>query len=615
MPQSIVARPARLLTLAALVGTSACGDAAPASGPGVAARLRVAAAAPLAPRGPDFTFAAARVTAVPSPGTGDEVANRVVQLGASAAAEVELVVPLAEPTGRFVVRVAATDAASPNDTIFRGVDTVTVTRDEDGSGDGGGGEPVEVALSYAGPDVAVASIDILPQDTVLTPGDSVLLQVAAKRADGTTVSGARTRLSVDDPAATLTTNGYVKLGDAAPAEGVVVYAGTANGVVGTVRVFARRAASEFDAVAGGLRHTCALTPQGDAYCWGANGEGQLGDGSFTDRATPTPVVAPAGVRFSTITAGAEHSCALTNTGIAYCWGSNAFGKLGDGTSTARNTPTLVSTTLRFSWLDAGDQHTCAIRMDASGEPGAIYCWGNNGSGRLGDGTQENRALPTLAAAEQAFSTVDAGGSHTCALTPEGAPYCWGYNGDGQVGDGTYGNQQGGVADRLVPTPVATQFAFREVHTGGYHSCGLTTAGAAYCWGDNNVWQVGNGAPPQDVTVPTAVLDASTFTTMEVGGGHSCGREVDGSLWCWGINADGQLGDGTTNWRSSPVRVAGSGTTPLRFTTFAGGDGHSCAIVGAANGGGGPLYCWGRNSTRQLGDGTTTRRLTPTAVVP
>ncbi|HKG94112.1 MAG TPA: hypothetical protein VKA84_19535, partial [Gemmatimonadaceae bacterium] len=521
---------------------------------------------------------AVRVTVLPFPGPGSaaggELANRVVRFGGAASVSVGLEVPLVEPSGWFVVRVAATDAASPADTVFRGEEVVTVER---GGATGGGGEPVapvEVALSYAGADVVVDSIELAPVDTSFTLGDSVRIRAVARRADGSAVPTARIRLSVDDQSASLTPTGFVKAGsgNSAPFAGAWVYAGTANGVVDSVRVFARRpGGSAWTVVAGGNAHTCALDAAGAAYCWGANGEGQLGDGTFTDRAVPTPVAD--GLTFVSITAGAEHTCALTNTGVAYCWGSTFYGKLGEGTSGRGQLrrPTAVAGGLRFQWLDAGDQHSCGVGLLAAGEPGPMYCWGNNSSGRLGDGTQTNRAVPTLAAAEVLFSTVDAGGSHTCALTPDGHPYCRGYNGDGQVGDGTYGNQQGGVADRLVPTAVATQLAFREVHTGGYHSCGLTTGGAAYCWGDNNVWQIGNGAPPQDVTTPAAVLGGHTFTLLRVGGGHSCGLESSGSLWCWGINADGQLGDGTTSGSLTMVRarndvglveISAGGTLPL-----------------------------------------------------
>lgn len=186
----------------------------------------------------------------------------------------------------------------------------------------------------------------------------------------------------------------------------------------------------FVQVSAGRDHTCAITADGAAYCWGRNDRGPLGDGTEEPRLTPAAVVG--GLNFSRISAGFSHTCGVTTAGAAFCWGSNQNARLGDGTTGGeRLTPTPVAGGLSFTHVSAATNHTCAAATD-----GTAYCWGSNFFGQLGDGTGVDRTAPTPVAGGLRFAQVDAGSSHTCAVTTDRIAYCWGDNGFNQLGDGT-----------------------------------------------------------------------------------------------------------------------------------------------------------------------------------
>jgi alpha-tubulin suppressor-like RCC1 family protein len=183
-----------------------------------------------------------------------------------------------------------------------------------------------------------------------------------------------------------------------------------------------------------LNHSCALTTDGTAYCWGQNIAGQLGDGSTTDRATPAPVSSD--IKFVSIAAGREHTCAVATTGAIYCWGGNTFGQIGAGSAApgSTTTPKAVDSESNFLTVVAGLVHTCARARD-----GRAYCWGRNSYGQLGDGSNTDRARPVPARGGMSFTSLDAKGSHTCGLVSSGEAYCWGFNIDGQLGSGNSDN--------------------------------------------------------------------------------------------------------------------------------------------------------------------------------
>jgi alpha-tubulin suppressor-like RCC1 family protein len=357
-------------------------------------------------------------------------------------------------------------------------------------------------------------------------------------------------------------------------------------------------ALSFRQVSVGVGHTCGVTTDSLAYCWGRSDRGQIGDGKvdILDRLAPVAVVG--GLRFLQVSAGLDHTCGVTTDNRAYCWGTNGSGRLGDGTTTDRPSPVAVAGGLKFRGVTAGHRHTCGVTTDDR-----AYCWGFNRDGRLGDGTTSRRLMPVPVAGGLRFrqvntTTISAGipGPHTCGTTTGDVAYCWGANGAGQIGDGT-------TIDRLTPVPVAGGLRFSHVRAGGLHTCGVTTDDRAYCWGSNGVGQLGDGTTTHRLT-PVVVAGGLQFGLVRAGSQYTCGVARGHVAYCWGANFDGLLGDGTTIQRLTPVAVAGG----LEFRGVSAGGSNTCGVTT-----GSAAYCWGTNNFGQLGDGTRITRLTPVPV--
>jgi alpha-tubulin suppressor-like RCC1 family protein len=361
----------------------------------------------------------------------------------------------------------------------------------------------------------------------------------------------------------------------------------------------------FHQVSAGTAHTCGVTTSNLAYCWGANGGGQLGDGTHTRRLRPVAVAG--GHHFVQISVGEGHSCAVTTENRAYCWGRNRWGQLGDGTLTDRLTPVVIPGH-RFRQIRAGYLHTCGI-----GPTNIAYCWGNNDEGQLGTGGS-GTSIPTRVARGLLWNQVIAGASHSCGVTTDHRGYCWGANFFGELGDGTR-------IQRQKPALVAGGLSFRQVVPGGGwfpdfvepfvddgHTCGITTADKAYCWGLNESGVLGSGTGANSLT-PVAVAGGRRYGLLNTGWLHSCAVTTSAVAFCWGSNADGQLGVGSgTSSSFSPLRVAGG----LELTAVSAGTlgRHSCSWTTTDH----RAYCWGDNAAGQLGDGTTTDRPKPVAVL-
>ena len=335
------------------------------------------------------------------------------------------------------------------------------------------------------------------------------------------------------------------------------------------------------AISAGEGHTCAIASDNQAYCWGENYNGQIGDGTTdTNRLIPTAVDTGStsglnGKTVLSISAGAYHTCALADDNQVYCWGWNDFGQVGDGTSgTDRIVPTTVNTS-SYSGLNgktvlaisAGGYHNCAIA-----DNNQVYCWGSNFSGQIGDGTSYfNRLVPTAVDTGSTSGlngktvlVVSAGSNHTCAIASNNQAYCWGYNGRGQIGDSTLGT------DRLVPTAVNTGLpsglngkTVLAISAGGYHTCAIANDNQAYCWGQNNYGQIGDNTSGTDYLIPTAVntgptsgLNGKTALSISAGGYRTCVIASDKQTYCWGQNNSGQIGDDTSgNDRLVPTAIS------------------------------------------------------------
>ena len=297
----------------------------------------------------------------------------------------------------------------------------------------------------------------------------------------------------------------------------------------------------FASISAGANHTCGLTAGGSIYCWGSNDFRQLGDGTTTNRLTPVPV--SGGLSFASVSLGIgiNHTCGITSSGGANCWGQNDNGQLGDGTTAEHFTPVPVSGGLSFTSVSAGESHTCG--MTTSGD---AYCWGSNSNGQLGDGTTTARLTPVPVSGGLTFALVSAGSSYTCGITTGGTTYCWGANGNGQLGDGT-------TTQSLAPGLLSGGLSLASVSAGFSQSCGLTSGGDTYCWGRNQFGMLGDGTTTDRLT-PALVFGGFSFASVTTGGVHTCALILDGDAYCWGRNNVGQLGNGATGESWSPVRV-------------------------------------------------------------
>ncbi len=321
-------------------------------------------------------------------------------------------------------------------------------------------------------------------------------------------------------------------------------------------------------VFGSRGYMCALTIARQMYCWGAV-IGQASTGvliaTFQNITDGTATITP-----SLLANGQEHQCILTLAGQGACTGFGLQGQTGAGVtppvSTAANTYALTSTVGAPSYwsnMSAGQSFTCGMgRYNNSLASQIPYCWGFNGSGQLGNGAFANGVAPTaitMPAGATAYDsgTVTAGGQHACAIeantsTTPGAAWCWGSNGFGQLGTGTAVT---GVERDSIPQKVAGGLSFVKIFAGQYHTCALTAAGAAYCWGRNDFGQLGN-AVSAAVPTPTLVGTGVTFRSLSMGELYTCGvtgipnavigpSQSPGTIYCWGDNLFGQLGISAT----------------------------------------------------------------------
>jgi trimeric autotransporter adhesin len=330
------------------------------------------------------------------------------------------------------------------------------------------------------------------------------------------------------------------------------------------------AAPDVTMVSAGAFHTCVVTSVGGVDCWGQDGEGELGDGMTGGENDATTPVAVTGLSsgVAAVSAGWDDSCALTTNGSVECWGDNTEGQLGDGTTADSATPVQVSgLTSGLTAIASGVSFSCALTS-----AGGVECWGSNADGQLGDGTTTDSTTPVaVSGLSSGVIAIAAGEAQTCALTSVGGVECWGYNNDGQLGDGT-------TANSSTPGQVGElSSGVTAITTGWEHTCALTSAEGVECWGDNEVDQLGDGTTTDSAT-PVAVTGLSSgVATIAAGEAHTCAVTSAGGVECWGYNSWGQLGDGTNADSPTPVDVSGLGSG---ISALAAGALHTCALTTA-----------------------------------
>jgi len=345
-------------------------------------------------------------------------------------------------------------------------------------------------------------------------------------------------------------------------------------------------------------HTCAVASDATIKCWGSGSSGVLGNGTNPTQ-QPTPVTTSGiddGVR---VVVGHQHTCAIRSEGSVVCWGYNGYGTLGDNSTTSRYTPVAVTGLADARDLAAGQRHTCAARDD-----GSVWCWGQNGEKQLGNPSVPMGSspyylstVPVQATGVSDAITVEAGLWHTCALRATGGVLCWGAGQRGQLGNGNSLNQPTAVE-------VSGLTDAKQIAAGGFTSCALRQSGGVLCWGYGADGQLGNGGTGNSSS-PTAVSGLSDAIQIAVGEYNGCALRASGSVVCWGSGDNGAIGNGTSSGAYLAPTAVSNLTDATQIST---GDRRACAWRATED-----LVCWGSNNKGQLGNGTTTDALTPTAV--
>ena len=443
-------------------------------------------------------------------------------------------------------------------------------------------------------DRIVGSVEVRPIEAEAEPGATQQFIAIVRDRQGNIMSADVTWASSDEAVATVNRTGLAT----AIADGEATITATAEGISQSATL---RVEGGVVVVSAGRGHACTLNPDGRAFCWGSNEQGQLGIGVVGNRISPVAV--SGGLTFAAIASGDFHTCGITLLGQAYCWGNNQSSELGDGSLVRRLTPVAVSGRLAFVSISAGARNTCALTADNQ-----AYCWGEGGFGALGNGSTTRAASPQLVSGGHAFASISAGQQFACGVTTSGAGYCWGTGTSGRLGNGSTANQ-------FTPSAVAGGLTFTSIRAGDSHACGVTTSGAGYCWGLGQFGRLGNGGVA-NASTPQPVSGRLVFAEISAGGLHTCGVTTTGEGYCWGSNIDGSLGTGSAASRSTPGAVIGgltwasisaSGLIPPDIngsSNFA----FTCGVTVA-----GQTYCWGSGLQGQLGNGSTASRGSPTPV--
>lgn len=434
--------------------------------------------------------------------------------------------------------VAAVEVTSPATQVLA-LDTLqlsAVARAYDGT-------PISRAFGWTSSNPSVATVDASGRVVFLAAGQVTFTARSAFRVGSTTITALERRLVFIDAGEDFTC-GVAPLGR-----------GYCWGVTDDGRTAAEADSSCFDGLAeqhgcilppkrmnrpdlrfatlsAGGESACGITIDQQLYCWGSDTFGQIGNGGAGGGSTPALATVKQ-ERFTVLSVGHQHACALNLTGTAYCWGNDAFGQLGDDRRGHSTTPIPVAdTTLQFAVISAGGRHTCALTIS-----GAAYCWGDGAQGQLGNGGTLGSEVPTPVAGGLSFVAISAGGSHTCAIDTVGAVHCWGDNSRGQLGVGVSGGT------RLTPTPIPGASGYSQISAAVRHTCGITS-GVAVCWGGSDFGEAGDGnVIPHDVVVPTAVSGAFQASAIVAGYNHTCAiSSVSQLTWCWGSNRFGTLGN-------------------------------------------------------------------------
>lgn len=469
-------------------------------------------------------------------------------------------------------------------------------------GGGGGGS------SSSGP-VTLKSIAVSLTSTTLPVTTSQVATAVGTYSDGSTKSLTATA----DALAWATKSGNATVASVATATGRVTgvtvgtetITATKDGVTGSVTV---TVTAPWTQVSAGGFQTIALRADGKLYSWGQNNWGQLGDSSAIQRLAPVLVSNGSGTAaWTKIAVGEQFAIGMrANTGTAttpptgtlWAWGLNTSGQLGLGDQVNRSVPTQIGKDSTWTGVWAGKSHVVALKLD-----GTLWAWGRNAEGQLGDLTQLVRTAPVKVGGTDKTNTAtytmaSAGGTHTIALQKDGSLWTWGDNSSGQLGNAT-------VSTTPVPTPtkIGSQ-TYTSLSAGANHSMAIASNNTLWGWGANDSGQLGNNSSGGNISTPSPISTYTDWTIVSAGGQHTLGVRKDGTLWAWGANSEGQLGDGSGIDQISPTQVGLDNT----WTYISAGANHSAALKADNS-----LWTWGHNTEGELGNGKTTISAVPTSI--
>ena len=340
----------------------------------------------------------------------------------------------------------------------------------------------------------------------------------------------------------------------------------------------------------------ALFSDGGLWTWGYNPHGGLGDNSVSSRSSPVQTVS-AGTSWKLVSSGEVTVAAIKTDGTLWNWGYNTNGTLGDNTVTSKSSPVqTVAGGTNWKSVDNGALHTAAIKTD-----GTLWTWGDNSEGQLGDNTRTKRSSPVqTVAGGNNWKLVAAGNYHIAAIKTDGTLWTWGYNNDGQLGDNSSTNKSSPVQT------VAGGTNWKSVSGGPPHTSAIKTDGTLWLWGDNSEGQLGDNSTTRRSSPVQTVAGGTNWKSVSAGSYHTAAIKTDGTLWLWGRNGNGGLGDNTRTSRNSPVQTVAGGTS---WKLVAG-----CYYFTAAIKTDGTLWSWGRNFSGELGDNSQASKSSPVQTV-
>lgn len=470
-------------------------------------------------------------------------------------------------------------------------------------GGGGGGDSGGTTTPAV---VTLRSIAITaPSTTLIVGGTTQTYTATGTYTDGTTKALTGLTWSTKSGGSTVVqvTSAGIVSGRAIGTDSVIATqpaTGTVAAVSGSVDV---TAIAPWTQVAAGGNQTIALKTDGRLYSWGLNIQGQLGDGTNTLRNTPVTVAGNSTI-WKQVAVGDSFAVAIRTDGTLWAWGNNLFGQLGQGDQVPRTVPTQVGTAKNWTYVAVGKSHVVALSTATATTGGtpvvSLWVWGNNYASQLGDGKTVDLLVPTRLGTDS-WLAVAAGDAHTIAIKrSDQSLWTWGDNTYGQLGNGTTGAKVG------VPTQVGTA-NWSAVAAGSRHSLAIRNDdGVLFAWGAGESGQVGNNSTSLQSS-PTQVSDASARWTQVAGGvSHSIGVRNDGTLWTWGRGVEGQLGQ-TVASSLMPLQVGNLRT----WKAVAAGANHSVALQ--TDGNNLSLWTWGLNTDGQLGNGTNASAVAPVQI--